>query len=194
MVAWMDKDDAYSDIRQLRDYSLLAALIWLLVALGVGWKIASNYAKPIMRLAQSATEIAEGNFAARVPVDSSDEVGMLSQSFNEMANQIQASHQTLENRVEERTRELAKAIDDLKRSNRDLQQFAAVASHDLQEPLRAVSGYTQLLLRMYGEQLDDQAHELMEHSVEGALRMKTMIRQPAGILARPDECQELRNG
>ncbi len=175
LVAWMDKDQAYADVRKLRDFALLVSALCLLVALAVGWTIASTYAKPIMRLAKSATEIAQGNYEARVPENSNDEVGMLSRSFNEMAGQIQASHRTLEGRVEERTNELARANDELKRSNRDLQQFAAIASHDLQEPLRAVSGYTQLLLRMYGDQLDDQAHELMQQSVDGARRMQSLI-------------------
>jgi len=96
--------------------------------------------------------------------------------------QLREFNQTLEARVSERTAELAKANallaesgDDLKRSNRELEQFAYVASHDLQEPLRMVVGFVQLLEKRLADKLDVETREFMGFAVDGALRMQKLI-------------------
>jgi signal transduction histidine kinase len=89
--------------------------------------------------------------------------------------EVRALNKDLERRVAERTAELAERAQDLERSNMELQQFAYVASHDLQEPLRTIASFTQLLAKRYHDKLDDKAREFINFAVDGSKRMQTLI-------------------
>ena len=84
-------------------------------------------------------------------------------------------NEVLEAKVSERTLELEQRARELERSNTELQQFAYVASHDLQEPLRTVSSFTELLSEEYRDRLDGEAIEYMDFIVDGAVRMQQLI-------------------
>ncbi|HYL37094.1 MAG TPA: ATP-binding protein [Bryobacteraceae bacterium] len=89
---------------------------------------------------------------------------------------IRELNMTLEQRVAERTQELLQSNEALRQSNDDLNQFAYAASHDLQEPLRMVSLYSQMLKRRYGNRLDADADEFISYIVGGAARMEQLLR------------------
>jgi|SRR5579884_746031 len=88
---------------------------------------------------------------------------------------LRAVNTELERRVHERTAQLEEANAELTRSNAELEQFAYVASHDLQEPLRMVSSFTQLLAKRYQGKLGDDADDFIGYVVEGAGRMQQLI-------------------
>lgn len=89
--------------------------------------------------------------------------------------ELQRSHDQLEIRVKERTEALVNLTQELERSNEDLQQFACLASHDLQEPLRMVSAYMSLLEKRCAGKLDPDSIEFIGYAKDGALRMRSLI-------------------
>jgi light-regulated signal transduction histidine kinase (bacteriophytochrome) len=106
----------------------------------------------------------------------------LLEDFDAEKSKVEMANAELRREIKERLeadRELREKTDALARSNADLEQFAYVASHDLQEPLRMVSSYVQLFEKRYAGQVDEQADKYIRYAVEGAKRMQSLI---AGLL------------
>jgi signal transduction histidine kinase len=152
----------------LRLAGALAALLMgvsLLVAYLLSATLQGTISRPILALAQTAKVVSDRHdYSVRAPKLGADELGLLTDAFNQMLS-----------RIEDQDRARQKLITDLERSNKELEQFAYVASHDLQEPLRMVSSYTELLGRRYSDKIDDKGRTFINFAVDGAVRMQRLI-------------------
>ena len=152
--------------------SLAAALLVAAVAIGsAAWVLRRRVVDPVVELNRRTTAVAEGEFGTDLDVRGVAEVEELAASVASMRHRISADLQ----RSEEARRLLDEQADELERSNRDLEQFAYVASHDLQEPLRKVASFCQLLDERYGQELDERGRTYVAFAADGARRMQSLI-------------------
>jgi signal transduction histidine kinase len=134
--------------------------------------------RPVVELAAQVREVAGGEYDRRIASTGSPELRRLAEDVDGMRRQIAAELSEVRqarSQVEWVNDQLKTQADELTRSNRDLEQFAYVASHDLQEPLRKVASFCQLLQRRYAGQLDERADQYIAFAVDGALRMQALI-------------------
>ncbi len=160
-----------SEAVALRDRT--AAVAGLAILLGVLFAVflSRMIVRPLHAVTAAASEIAAG----RRDVDLSAFTGRMDET-GELARAMEA----MVTEVTEREDKMRAQSDELTRSNQELAQFAYVASHDLQEPLRMVGSYLELLSRRYEGKLDDEAQEFIGFAVDGATRMKRLINDLLG--------------
>ncbi|PSK64772.1 Phytochrome-like protein cph1 [Micromonospora sp. MH33] len=134
--------------------------------------------RPLADLVGQVREVASGDYRHRIEGSGPPEFRMLADDIDIMRQKIARELDEVREareRIEWVNSQLQKQAEELTRSNRDLEQFAYVASHDLQEPLRKVASFCQLLQRRYSGQLDERADQYIAFAVDGAQRMQRLI-------------------
>jgi signal transduction histidine kinase len=132
--------------------------------------------KGLKTILLSAKAISTGDFSVKARAYSNDEIGTLANSFNSMAaslERLEKENRDVNNSLEKKVRQRTAEMES---KNKELEQFAYVASHDLQEPLRTISGFVDLLHKEYRDRLDGNGEKYLTYLFQASDRMKTLIK------------------
>ena len=149
--------------------ALAVMAVVLLVAYGLSEMLQKQISQPILNLAEAARAVSEHrDYSVRATKLGDDELGRLTEAFNQMLGEIQALHQDLEKRVIQRTAQLEIA-------NKELESFSYSVSHDLRAPLRHIDGFAGLLVKADGPQISQRGLSYLGHITDAAKQMGTLI-------------------
>ena len=188
VVVVVPESDFMAQINANTRMTIILSIVALLVATLLGMFTSQWITQPILKLSRASSAIAAGNLDQEVEIKGVKELGVLSQSFNQMALQLAESFEQLEERVEQRTVELNSAKQTAEGANRAKSEFLANMSHELRTPLNAILGFTQLMHR--DSSLTPQQHENLgiisrsgEHLLSLINDVLDMSKIEAGLIA-----------
>lgn len=146
------------------NFILISGILGVLVGLLFSYQVILSISKPIERLKEAAHQISDGNYETLVNVEGKDEIAELASSFNLMANSLKANF-----------KEIEESNNKINIKNKELEQFAYIASHDLQEPLRTVTSFIDLLKEEFEAELPENGGIYLNFISEAAVRMRKLI-------------------
>jgi signal transduction histidine kinase len=166
-------DYAFADVAQSMWQNLLLIGSVALLAILAAWFFGEVFVvRQINQLVETTQRLASGDLGVRTRAEyTQGEFGILNQSIDEMAEAL-AKREQERKEAEAAIREYA---DSLERSNRDLMDFANITSHDLQEPLRKISTFTDMLLTRHADNLDAQGKDYLQRIRNSAGRLQSLI-------------------
>ena len=165
-------DDELAVVQNWRNAVLVAIVVAIVVAAILSaLVIRTAVTRPLTALATACRRITQGDFSERIVPEGPKDIRAIATDVEDMRQRIVDE---LEAARSARS-QLADQALELQRSNAELEQFAYVASHDLQEPLRKVTAFCQLIEKRYGDKLDERGTEYIAFAVDGAKRMQVLI-------------------
>jgi len=175
LIAHIDTKEAFAPVTQMTNALLLIFIIILFTGLFVSNITSRSITAPLRKLNDGTEEITKGNLDYKVGNSSPDEVGQLSRAFDEMSFNLKKSREELEDysrnleqKIKERTAQLESSI-------KEIESFSYSVSHDLQAPLRAISGFSEILMKDYHNTLDDKGQHYLQRVKAGAKNMSQII-------------------
>ena len=165
LVLEVDRSAVAAGARSLLIRFTLFSLLLLIAAAAVSWLLIRRVVRPLVDLTHAATLMARGDYSARVAIQSTDEVGQLGASFNEMASEVAAAQAKLAGQVRE-ARRLADELDQAREvavsASKAKSNFLATMSHEIRTPINAIIGYADILDLGISGPLTPKQHESLQ--------------------------------
>jgi signal transduction histidine kinase len=176
------ESEAFASARASINRIILLLGIFLAAAIAASFLLAGRLVRPIKAMQVAARRIGAGEYDQRIDLTRSDELGALADEFNRMAGSLEESYGALEQKVEDRTRELQEALSQLADKSRELEvasrhksEFLANMSHEVRTPLNAILGFSQVLQeRLFGE-LNEKQLEYLDDILSSANHLLALI-------------------
>ncbi len=212
MLIFQRLDEAFQPIKVLQTQSLITGILLMLPMLLAVYSLSRGIIRPITQLTSATRAIAKGALAHRVTMRSRDELGVLAEAFNKMAEDLDRAAEAERRRAQEQAQlnaELTKEIagrqqaegklrdyaSQLERSNKELDDFTYIVSHDLKEPLRSLDAFSKFVAEDYGDRLDDEGRGYLQRIRTNAKRMQQLIEDLLAVSRlsqRPNELQTVK--
>jgi signal transduction histidine kinase len=188
LLAEIDEREAFAPLAKLKAFCIIGICIILAIVFLISILLSKAITVPIHRLHRGTEIIGQGDMDYKVGTNAKDEIGQLARAFDQMTSDLKSTTTSIDNlnkeiarreqtekELEISNRDLAETVRKVEEVNCKLKDFVYIASHDLREPLRKISSFSQLLKQSLEGSLVGDDKENLEFMVDGANRMTAMI-------------------